>query len=254
MANTTVGLRKLGAVVYLKSFATIPVEGVISNLRLQWPEASGQVEGQENRVAHLKIGMSHVAIELRRKCVPDSLTDAVLASTLHWHSAKKDIAAHTAHIAVAASIDDGDTLVLASDLTKVVATLLEMTDSVCVCWLNGPVLTLREDFVSNANDLLRIGQPPFFLWVGVNWSADSGLIHTKGMAQFGAPEIFIGKQSAASEQMLMYLQNLIRDLLMTKTDLIVGHTIEGPNCVFKVESLGSGNPNRGLLLLPFGVN
>jgi hypothetical protein len=47
-------------------------------------------------------------------------------------------------------------------------------------------------------------QPPFLLWVGVNWRPDGHLIHTKGMAQFGAPELFVGKQPKISEELVSY--------------------------------------------------
>lgn len=97
-------------------------------------------------------------------------------------------------------MDDGETFILASDLTKAVAALLAITDSLCVCWLNAPVLALRHDFLRIASELLRVDQPPFLLWVGMNGKPDGGLAYTRGMAQFGAPELFIGKQSTVSKE------------------------------------------------------
>lgn len=255
MVKAGQGTRKLGVAIYLKSFAPVRIEKFVSDFRKNWPETPCKVEGEEPNVARLKIGRSHVAIELRHKCVPDSLTDSVLATTLHWPTAKQDISTHTAHLAVAASINDGESVVLASNLTKAVATLLPITDSLCVCWLNGPVLTLRDDFVSIAKELLRMDQPPFLLWVGVNWKPDGCLIHTKGMAQFGAPELFIGKQSTITEEMISYLHQLVRDFLTVENKLVAGQTIEGPECVFRVEILGGGGSNKtGLLLLPVRPN
>ncbi len=98
-------------------------------------------------------------------------------------------------------------------------------------------------------------QPPFLLWVGVNWKPDGCLIHTKGMAQFGAPELFIGKQSTITEEMISYLHQLVRDFLTVENKLVAGQTIEGPECVFRVEILGGGGSNKtGLLLLPVRPN
>jgi hypothetical protein len=249
------GVRKLGAAIYLKTFAPIPVKEFVSGFQRNWPETLCEAEDEEPPVTHLKIGLSHVAIELRRTIVPDSLTDSVLETTLHWPNAKRDISRHTAHIAVTASIDDGDAVVLASDLTKAVATLLAITDSLCVCWLNGRVLTLRDDFVSIANELLRIDQPPFLLWVGVNWNPDRCLLHTKGMAQFAAPELFLGKQSTVSHDVITYLHHLVRDVLSARGKLVAGQTIDGPIGVVRVEVLGGGTPNKtGLLLLPARTN
>lgn len=160
-----------------------------------------------------------------------------------------------AHFAVAATTDDGDTVFLASDLTRAITTLLEITNSLCVCWLNGPVLTSRKDFVWIASKLLRVGQPPFLLWVGVNWRPDGCLVHTKGMAQFGAPDIFLGQQSKLSEEAVSYLHQLVRHVLTPGNTLIEGQTIDGPNCIFRVKSLeGRANNKTGLLLWPVQPN
>lgn len=255
MVSVKLGVRKLGATIYLKNFAPIPIGKFMADFRKNWPETPCEVESEKPAIAQLKIGLSHVAIELRRRSVPESFTDSVLQTTLHWPTAKDDISTHTAHIAVAASRDDGETIVLASDLTKAVATLLAITDSLCVCWLNGPALTLREDFVSIANEFLRMDQPPFLLWVGVNWKPDGCLIYTKGIAQFGAQELFIGKQSTVSEEVISYLHQLVRDVLTLKRKLVAGQMIDGPNGIFRVELLGGGTPNKsGLLLLPARPN
>lgn len=255
MVSAKPGVRKLGAAIYLKSFALIPIQKFASHFRRNWPGTLCEAESEEPTVARLKIGLSHVAIELRRTFVPDSLTDSVLQTTLHWPTAKHDISAHTAHVAVTASIDDGETVVLASDLTKAVATLLAITDSLCVCWLNGPALTLRDDFVSVANELLRMDQPPFLLWVGVNWNPGGCLIHTKGMAQFRAPELFLGRQSTASDEVISYLHHLVRDVLSARRKLVEGQTIDGPIGIFRVELLRGGTPNKaGLILWPVMPN
>lgn len=101
--------------------------------------------------------------------------------------------------------------------------------------MNGPVLALRDDFLRIASELLRVDQPPFLLWVGMNGKPDGGLVYTRGMAQFGAPELFIGKQSTVSKEVISYLHYLVRDVLSARNKLAAGQTIEGPNCIFRVE-------------------
>lgn len=248
-------MRKLGAVLYLKSFAPIPIERFVSCFRREGPGTPYEVEGEEPTVTRLKIGLSHIAIDLRRTLVPDSLTKSVLETTLYWPTAKHDTSTHLAHVAVAASMDDGQTFILASDLTKAVAALLAITDSLCVCWLNGPVLALRHDFLRIASELLRLDQPPFLLWVGMNGKPDGGLVYTRGMAQFAAPELFIGKQSTVSKEVISYLHYLVRDVLSARNKLAAGQTTEGPNCIFRVELQGGGTSDKmGLLLMPIGPN
>jgi len=255
MVNAYSGARKLGAAIYLKSLAPIKVGEFVSDFQERWPATSCEAEDSEPAVACFKIGHSHIAIEARPTRVPNSLTRSVLETTLHWPSAEKDISAHVAHIAVAASVDEGNTVELASDLTRAVASILAITDSLCVCWANGPALTLRGDFLSIAGSLLRVNQSPFLLWVGVGWVPKGGLLHTKGMAQFGTSELLLGQQSAVSDETVSYLHYLVRNVLTAENTLVEGQTVDGPSGVLKVELLkGAATNKTGLLLLPVKPN
>jgi len=212
-------------------------------------------EGLAANYSRFGVWQSHIAIEVRRRCVPDSVTNSVLDNTLHWPTAKQDISTHEAHIAVAGSIECDDTVLLASDLTKTVVSLLAVTDSLCVCWLNGPVLSLRDDFMEIATELLKLGQPPFMLWVGAQWRPEGGLVHTKGMPQFGAPEIFLAQQPRFSEENVTYLHSLIKHVLTSGNTFVEGETLDGPNCVYKIERLqGSDSEKTGLFLVPARPN
>jgi hypothetical protein len=254
MHSTKSGLRKLGAAIYLKSYMPLAGANFISDFRNRWPETKCENEGQGADCSRLGIGQSQIAIEVRGRRLPDSVTNAVMDNTLHWPTAKQDISTHEAHIAVAGSIDGGDTFLLASDLTKTVVSLLAVTNSLCVCWLNGPVLSLRDDFMEIATELLEIGQPPFTLWVGSQWEPKGGLVHTKGMAQFGAPEIFLAQQSRLSEENVAYLHHLIKYVLSGNT-LAEGETVDGPNCIYTIKCLqGRDSEKTGLFLVPGRAN
>lgn len=253
--RTKSALRKLGAAIYLRSFAPLIDASFISDFRKRWPETKCTNEGIKANHSRFGVGQSHIAIEVRRTCVPHSVTGFVLDNTLHWPTAKQDIATHEAHIAVAGSIERDDTLLLASDLTKTVVSLLAITESLCVCWLNGPVLSLRDDFMEIATELLELGQPPFMLWVGAQWTPEGGLVHTKGMPQFRAPEIFLAQQPCVSEENLNYLHHLIKDVLTSGNIFVEGQTLAGPNCVYKIQRLeGRDSEKTGLFLVPVQPN
>lgn len=255
MQSAKSSVRKLGAAIYLESFVQLPIAAFLSDFRDRWPKTKCEQGREEAGCSHFRIGLSQIAVEVRRTSVPRSVTNSVLQATLHWPTAEQDLSTHQAHIAVAASNDNGDTVLLASDLTRAVASLLAVTKSLCVCWLNGPVLSLRDDFVSIATELLGLGQPPFMLWVGVGWKPEGRLVYTKGMAQFGAHEIFLSKQAHPSEEILTYLHDLIRSVLASEMVLAVGETIEGPNCFFKITNLEGSDPNKkGLFLVPTQPN
>ena len=91
MVSGKSGVRKLGAAVYLESLASLPVEKFVSDFRRRWPETLFEPNGEEATVTRFKIGLSHIAIEARRTCVPDSVTNSILEATLQWPTAKQDI-------------------------------------------------------------------------------------------------------------------------------------------------------------------
>jgi hypothetical protein len=106
---------------------------------------------------------------------------------------------------VAESAENGGVLSLACDLTKAIAALLPVTDSLAVCWLNGPALNSSKSFVETAREMFGTGLHPLALWVAVGWDGQAGALHTKGMAQFGAPEICLSKPPNADPRMVDYL-------------------------------------------------
>ncbi len=79
------------------------------------------------------------------------VTAPVARATLHWTMADAALARHRAHLSVAGSAETGSVLSLACDFTKAIAALLPVTDSMAVCWLNGPALTSAESFVGHGS-------------------------------------------------------------------------------------------------------
>jgi len=248
--NTKTGLRKLGAVIYLEQgISPLSVEDFLLDFYRRWPQTKCEKVEEADGCTYLKIGTCDVVVQLRRVSVPDSVTNSILDTTLHWPGAKEDLARHEAHIAVAASIQTGDTVFLASVLTRTVVSLLTVTNSLYICWLNGPALSLKDDFVDIASELLELGQPPFLLWVGIGWKPEGGLIYTKGMAQFGVHEIFLAKQARLSDEIVTYLHDLVREVLASERTLAVGETLEGPDCFFKIDKLQGLDSNKSALFL-----
>jgi hypothetical protein len=115
-------------------------------------------------------------------------------ATLRWPEADAVLAGHQAHLSVAESAENSGVLGLACDLTKAIAALLPVTDSPAVCWLNGPALNSSKSFLETAREMFGTGLYPLALWVAVRWDGQAGALHTKGMAQIGAPEICLSKQ------------------------------------------------------------
>ena len=256
MQNTKTGLRKLGAVIYLdQGVLPLSVDDFLSDFHRRWPQTRCEKVEEADGCTYFTIGTCDVVVQLRSVSVPDSVTNSVLDATLHWPRAKEDLSRHKAHVAVAASTETGDTVLLASVLTRTAVSLLTVTSSRYICWLDGPVLSLKDDFVDIASELLELGQLPFLLWVGIGWKPKGGLVYTKGMAQFGVHEIFLAKQARLSDEIVTYLYGLIREVLASERTLAVGETIEGPNCFYKIEKLqGRDSKKTALFLVPAQPN
>lgn len=251
MQTVNSGRHKLGVAIYLRTLEPLAVAKLISDFRARWSGDAFEFENSKGNCSYFNVASTRIAVEVRQTRVPDSVTHAVADAAVHWPSAKRDLALHGAHIGVAATFDGGDALTAASDLTKFVVSLLKISDSVGVAWLNGPVLFPTKDFLDIATELLAIDKRPFILWVAAHWIPEGRLIYTKGMAQFGAPEIFLAEQSGMSSEMVTYLFDLVNYVLTSGNALLDGETIDGPNGVFRIESMHkSESEKKGLFLVP----
>jgi len=101
-------VRKLGAAIYLERFGPLPIAAFRSDFRDGWPRTKCEQGREEVGFSHFRIGMSQIAVEVRRTSVPRSVTNSVLHATLHWPTAKQDLSTRQAHIAVADSNDSRD--------------------------------------------------------------------------------------------------------------------------------------------------
>lgn len=254
MQSKPEGPKKLGAVIYLRRSNPFELRPFLSNFQKRWPGISILDEGREGNRTYFAIGECHFAVELHREPVPKNVTAAAFRVTTRRDLEKK-LAPHQAYLAVSASADDGDTLNLACEFTKVLAALATVSDSIGVCWLKGPVLCTTKEFVGIASEMLGLGTPPLMLWVAARWEPEGQLIHTKGMSQFAAPELFLAQQPEASLEMVEYLFQLVHYVLTPGKELLEGETIDGPQGVFRITSLGGNVPReKGIMLVPMKVN
>jgi len=210
-------------------------------------------EGKLRNCAFFTIGDFQFVIELRDEPLPQGVTDALLPGTMrHWPTAEAELAPHLAHLKLATTIQSGKTLNAASALTKMVVSLLCVTDSIGVCWLNGPVLHPAGSFVAIASEMFGAGVPPLILWVGVHWNPEERFIHTKGMVQFDAPEIFIKLQSEPSTEWIEYIFEVAYYAMSSAKEIHDGETMDGPKGVLRIDSIrGGDHPERtGLVLVP----
>jgi hypothetical protein len=91
------------------------------------------------------------------------------------------------------------------------------------------------------------GLYPLALWVAVRWDGQAGSLHTKGMAQFGAPEICLPKQPNADALMVDYLFHVAQSVLTLHHSIPDGRTMDSPQGKLKIQK--SGAPGRRILIL-----
>jgi hypothetical protein len=168
---------------------------------------------------------------------------------LHWPVAGDALAHHQAYLAVVESGENSGVLTLACDLTKAIAALLPVTDSLAVCWLNGPALNASKSFVAIARETFATGLYPLALWIGVGWDAQARALHTRGMVQFDAPEIYLAQQSEPTPRMVEYLFHVGQSLLNSHHSIADGETMDSPHGKLKIENSGAAG-KRILTLRP----
>jgi hypothetical protein len=239
--------KKVGAVVYLSTNRPLHLPDFLAEFHRSWPHLSLQKTGKEPHRALFRVGKSNFALELHHTPVPPDVSEPVVNSTLHWPVAGDALAHHQAYLSVVESGENGGVLSLACDLTKAMAALLPVTDSLAVCWLSGPALNASKSFVAIAREMFGTGLYPLALWIGVRWDAQAGALHTSGMAQFDAPEICLARQSEPTPRMVDYLFHVGQSFLTSHRSLPDGETMDSPHGKLRVNRIGV--PGKRILVL-----
>jgi hypothetical protein len=243
--------KKLEAIIFLSSNRPLHLPDFLAEFQRNWPLHMLEKTGVEPHRAFFRAGRSDFALELHHTPVPHAITDPVANSTLDWPAAAAALASHVAYIELTGSALVHGALTLACDLTRAIASLLPVTDSLAVCWLNGPALNRAKTFISTAHEMFSTGLYPLTLWVAVRWDADSHTLSTHGMEQFNAPDLILAQQPDPAPLMVDYLFQLALSLLTSSHPITAGGTVEGPHGLLKISQ---GNPSqtgrKGLLLEP----
>ena len=241
--------KKLEAVIYLSSDRPLHLPDFFAEFHRNWPQVSLEKTGKELHRAFFRTGRSEFALELHHAQVPHGITDAVAESTLHWPGAAAALSRHVAYIEVSGTATGKAVLTLGCDLTRAIASLLPVTDSLAVCWLRGPALNRAKTFVSTANERLSTGLYPLTLWVAARWDADAHTLSTHGMGQFDAPEILLAQQPDSAPLMVDYLFQLALSLLSSQHPIAEGDTVNGPHGRLKISRGQSVQMGRNVLIL-----
>jgi len=234
-AESQLEAKKVGAVIYLATNRPLHLPDFLAEFHRSWPHLLLQKMGKEPHRALFRVGKSDFALELHHTPVPQEVTEPVVHTALHWPMASAALAHHKAHLSVVESAENRDVLTLACDLTKAIASLLPVTDSLAVCWLNGPALNSSESFVSTAREMFGTGLYPLKLWVAVGWDAQAGALQTNGMAQFAAPEICLAQQPDAAPLMVNYLFQVAQSALTSHHQIAHGETMDSPHGELKIK-------------------
>ena len=241
--------KKLEAVIYLSSNRPLHLPDFFAEFHRNWPQLSLEKTGKELHRAFFRAGRSEFGLELHHSPVPHGITDPVADSTLHWPGAAAALSRHVAYIEVTGTATGKAVLTLACDLTRAIASLLPVTDSLAVCWLKGPALNQAKTFISTAHEILATGLYPLTLWVGARWDADAHTLSTHGMEQFDAPDILLAQQPDSAPLMVEYLFQLALSLLGSQHPIAEGETVDGPHGRLKISKGKPVEMGRNVLIL-----
>ena len=247
--------KALAVVIYLKDGCLPGVESLLLDFNRRWKETLLVEEGQKGNCLYFRSGDFHFAIELRNVSVPPSVTEAVLNHTQHRRRTEKLLRIHNTHFGVVASLESGRMLDLAGVFTKLLVSVLSISRALAVCWLRSALLCSARDFIEVAESMLRNGSPPLMLWINLEWKPKGRLIHSNGMTQFQAPEIFLAGQGGISQEIAEYFFELAYYVLTTDRNILEGETIDGPRGALRIEFVKAGESGkRGLFLVPVRPN
>ena len=239
---------KLGAVVYLSTNRPLRLPDFLAEFYKSWPLGLLEKTGKELHRAFFRCGKSDFAIEMQHTPVPQVITDRVARTTLHWPLAGEALAPHVAHLAVSTARESRGALTLACDLTRAIAALLAVTDSLAVCWLNSFALHPARKFAALAYETLNSGLYPVNLWVAVQFNAETSTLCTVGMTQFDAPEIQLSQQTDAAPLMIDYLYQVALYVLTSYHRIKSGEKIDSPHGA-KTIRVQPGRDRGGIVLI-----
>ncbi len=138
-----------------------------------------------------KVGAAFLA--LMPVPVPNGEAEAYAPLSVGSFSEKSELKSHAAHILVSLMVSE-ETAPLdgLTAFTSLLASILEVTDSVGVYWGNAGAAHTRKFFLSIASEADII--PRFMLWNGVSRSAERGKrmsLLSHGMGQLGLPDLYL---------------------------------------------------------------
>ena len=239
--------KKIAAAIYLATNRPLHLPDFFAEFHRSWPNLSVERTGKEPHRALFRVGKSSLTLELHHAPVPQTVTEPAAHDAWYWTTARAALAQHPAHLSVAGSVETGSVLSLACDLTKAIAALLTVTDSLAVCWLNGPALTSAASFVSTAREMFGAGLYPLSLWVAVRWDALARSLQTAGMAELDAPEIRLVQQQDPCPAMADYLFQVAQSVLTSHHQIAGGEAMDGPHGKLTIRK--NGVPGKRILVL-----
>jgi hypothetical protein len=240
----------LGAVIYLSTNRPLRLADFMAEFRKTWPLGLLEKTGKGLHAASFRSGKSDFTIEMHHEPVPQSVTDRVARHTLHWPLAEQALANHPAHLAVNSVTTSHCWLTLACDLTRAIAALVPVTDSLAVCWLNGPALNPAKTFVATVREMFETGLYPINLWVAARFDPAAGTLSTQGLTQFAAPEISLTHQPDTAPLMVDYLFQVAHYVLTSHHKIKDGEKMASPNGILKIRAESSPKGRKTLILDP----
>ena len=245
--------KKLGGVIYLRQYSALNSHEIIGNFEKQWPKVGIKDEGQQQGLMFFSIAHAWYTVELCKTQIPGSVTAEALRPNLQWRDADQQLRGHASHITVSAMAAPSDGIEIACNLTRLVSTLMGLSDAIGACWLNGPVLCPKQSFIDISAECFTAGILPSLLWIADRWEPQTGLIYTTGMDQFERPDLFLAEQQQQTN--VEYLFDLVNYILSSGKEILDGETVDGPDGTLRVQTLERSykTGKSGLMFIPVRV-
>jgi hypothetical protein len=198
------------AMVMLGDGATFSATAALDHLVERWsdlPSVAGRETGESVTTVSIPggaAGMVHMPMP-----IPAGDIEGPVAVAWHWPGAAEAVAGHRSHVIVHVASSTLDLIEVRLLLTKLVASILAVTDGVGVYLGEAMLVRSAADFREDAANASRENLP-LLSWIGFNLVNEETALsaYTTGLTGFGLHELEVSRSTLAAPELLGTLADL----------------------------------------------
>jgi hypothetical protein len=201
------------------------VDKVIADLASQWNLTATDIEGDQD-VTTFGINGETVAIAYMPVPIPWADIEGTAQYAYNWTKAAEELKEHTGHAIVSIMAGQGSTLERFTILSKVLCSILNVSDAVGVYQGSQSLLIPRQQYLNHTEELQN-GDVPVMLWIyiGLRKIATGNCTYTYGLKDFQKQEIEIIDSAQSLDELYGFMSNIAAYVIGNDVTLKAGETL-----------------------------